>query len=177
MSSYSTKNIENIFANENAISLRKALIEGVDFLKPMYFSKGLYIVINPSDRCPVACPNCLYSSLSSSKNKAFVDKAGATKMSRIMTEAMTKMIVFSGGGESLENVVAIKEFLEKTKTLVDCIIITSGYFAETEFSTKKVLDDILKSAKENRIKIPRSITYHRIIHRSQFIIFMVDYPI
>lgn len=74
------------------------------------------------------------------------------KMIDLINQSEVKLVVFSGGGESIENLEVMEETLRNSKSLEECTIITSGYFATTRDQTTKVINKIVSAIQQGREK-------------------------
>jgi len=143
---------KHFFDEKNSKTIRKWLIDNIEFTTGPTYKEACYAVINPTNFCPVGCPHCLYSS------KKFIDKSQQVNKKtikgfiKIANSAGLKMLVFSGGGEPFENLEIMLDAISNIKTLEDVVIITSAYFAKDYENTKKIMDRICSAGKEERIK-------------------------
>ena len=113
------------------------------------FTEANYCVINPIDYCKVGCSHCLYSSLSNTESpKITIEQA--KKICQFLQQANTKQIVFSGGGEPMENLEVMRFILENISTLDDAVIVTSGFFGIDRQACDQTLRNILSSCNEKR---------------------------
>jgi len=113
-----------------------------------------YCVINPIDYCSVGCKHCLYSAKLTNKRECpKISLKDSKKLSKILTEANMKQIVFSGGGEPLENLKTVLYLMNNVSTLEEVVIITSAFFAKTKRVTEEILNKILNIAKKKEISL------------------------
>lgn len=146
-------NLTELFFNSEYKKIRTILIKNIKFKIPLapQFKKSFYAVINPTDNCPISCPNCIYSSSNTNSLRSpELSIFDCKKIVNIFSEAGVKMVVFSGGGEPFENLKAILFIIENLSTLRDVIIITNGYFAANNAKTKNLLDKIYSAATNKR---------------------------
>lgn len=146
-------NLTELFFNSEYKKIRTILIKNIKFKAPLTprFKKSFYAVINPTDNCPISCPNCIYSS--SNTNSLRLPELSifdCKKIVNIFSKAGVKMVVFSGGGEPFDNLKAILFIIENLSTLRDVIIITNGHFASNNTKTKNLLDKIYVAATNKR---------------------------
>ena len=140
----------NFVISTSPEKLRKWLINNVEFTTPLAYKEAFYAVINPTDNCSVGCAHCLYSSYKLGNPQ--IDKKTMDSFIRIANQAKIKMIVFSGGGEPMENLPQMLRAIKNIEPLRDVIIITSGHFAGTPKDTTEKLDKIFFAANKKRRK-------------------------
>ncbi len=136
-----------LFNRERAVATRRHIVENCqgfwNFLSVAHVSAA---VVNASDSCALSCPHCLYSA-AVTKKKAVAPSAitfdQAVRFVQIMNEASLEHLIFSGGGESYENLPVMCYMLEHLVHLKQVVTVTSGYFATTPGQTTEVFDQLV----------------------------------
>ncbi len=152
--------MQRIFDEQTAYKLRAYIVRNTPEVKQMPDPGISMAVVNASDSCALTCPNCLFSaalvkkmfkgappSLNSGQIKKFVE---------LMNEGGLELLVFSGGGESYENLDAMCYAVEYLRHIREVVTITSGYFAKDQETTKYVLDRLTNAMRRGNALRSRS---------------------
>lgn len=147
--------LTTIFDPLMAAMLRRYIYEHTpEFMPNLIYRKANVAVINADDKCPLKCTNCMYAAPVAQKiyggNPPFVSLMEIRRFVELANQADIKLLVFSGGGESIENIEAIEYTLSHCATIEEVVIITSAYFAKSPASVEDIFERIIKAIKVGR---------------------------
>jgi len=147
----------NLFDARLSHDLRAYLIKHAHEYSPgTPIGKAAVAVVNAADKCHLSCPNCLFSAPVVSRvfdgNPPAITQMQAYNFVRLMNEANLNQLVFSGGGESYENLECMTYFLENLVTIRQVVTITSAYFAENMQATKRIFEILIQAIEKGNHK-------------------------
>lgn len=152
-----------MFTEKNAHMLRHYLAQRVPEVKSYYNPEVSVMVVNAADQCALTCPNCLFSAAMAKKvfngDPPRITMTQIQNFVKVMNEAKAELLVFSGGGESYENMDVMCYAVENLKNIRDVVTITSAYFATTEETTSLMLDKFIEAIRRGNKMRGRDITF------------------
>lgn len=138
--------METIFTPELSQKIRSYIIRNTPEFGVISNPGVSVAVVNAADKCALTCPNCLFSAALTTKlfggTPPSISLGQMERFVHIMNEAGLELIVFSGGGESYENLDAMCYAVEHLRHIRQVVSITSVYFANSEEETRLVLDQL-----------------------------------
>lgn len=155
--------MKHLFENQNAQVLRAYLARHVPEIGFIENPEVSVMVVNAADQCALTCPNCLFSAAMA--KKIFSDSPPCLSMDqmrnfvRVMNEAKAQLIVFSGGGESYENMDAMCYAVENLENIHEVVTITSAYFAESAEATARMLDRFIDAMRRGNKMRERNLDF------------------
>lgn len=146
----------NFFKGHHSIAMRKYLIEHTpEFHESLKVRTAAAAVVNASDTCSLSCPHCLYAAALVKKKTIAppeVTLEQAARFIEIMNQAGLEHLIFSGGGESYENLPVMCYMLENLVNLKQVVTVTSAYFATSVEQTSKVFDLLMSAIQRGNAK-------------------------
>lgn len=152
-----------LFDDRNAHLLRAYLARHMPEIGSAENPEVSVMVVNAADQCALTCPNCLFSAamakkiFSGSPPRLSMDQM--KNFVRIMNEAKAQLLVFSGGGESYENMDAMCYAVENLEHIHEVVTITSVYFAESMEATERMLDRFIDAMRRGNKMRGRELTF------------------
>ncbi|OGZ63865.1 MAG: hypothetical protein A3A98_01085 [Candidatus Staskawiczbacteria bacterium RIFCSPLOWO2_01_FULL_40_39] len=152
-----------LFDDRNAHLLRAYLARHVPEIGSAENLEVSVMVVNAADQCALTCPNCLFSAAMA--KKIFGGSPPRLSMDqmrifvKIMNEAKAQLLVFSGGGESYENMDAMCYAVENLENIHEVVTITSVYFAESAEATERMLDRFIDAMRRGNKMRGRNLTF------------------
>ncbi|WKZ26665.1 MAG: hypothetical protein QY304_01005 [Candidatus Paceibacterota bacterium] len=138
--------METIFTSKLSQKVRSYIVQHTPELGVIANPGVSVAVVNAADKCALTCPNCLFSAALTTKifggNPPAVSMRQIERFVHIMNESGLELVVFSGGGESYENLDSMCYAVEHLRHIRQVVSITSLYFANSEEETRLVLDQL-----------------------------------
>jgi organic radical activating enzyme len=151
---------DNMFFSESSYAFRKHLVQSTpEFLEVLTPKFAAAAVVNAADLCQLSCPHCLYAAAIVKRKKvapAAIKMNEAEQFVKIMNEAQLEHLIFSGGGESYENLPVMCYMLENLKYLRQLVTVTSCYFATSSEQTEQVFNSLVAAIQRGNQKWNRS---------------------
>ncbi len=152
-----------LFDDRNAHLLRAYLSRHVPEIGPAENPDVSVMVVNAADQCALTCPNCLFSAAMAKKifggSPPRLSMDQMRNFVKIMNEAKAQLLVFSGGGESYENMDAMCYAVENLEHIHEVVTITSVYFAESMEATERMLDRFIDAMRRGNKMRGRDLTF------------------
>ncbi len=152
--------MENVFEVQRAIAARRYIINHTpEFQLALPVNTAAAAVVNASDTCSLSCPHCLYAAALVKKKATpppAISMEQAAQFIKIMNEAQLEHLIFSGGGESYENLPVMMYMLENLQSLKQVVTVTSCYFSTTAEETAEIFDQLAQAIQRGNTKFNRS---------------------
>lgn len=105
--------------------------------------------------CPLGCETCFFKSGMDHNSREleeyqFSDK-GLKKLIKFISDSNNGYLMLSGGGDPMICPSKIEQVIREVKSK-RIIVITSGFWAKTEISAKRVIDKLYEAIKERKYK-------------------------
>lgn len=155
--------MHTLFNRENAHLLRAYLARHTPELGSIRDPGVSVAVINAADQCALTCPNCLYSAALAKKvfdgSPPYLRMEQMQRFVELMNDAGAELLVFSGGGESYENLEVMCYAVEHMHHIRQVVTITSAYFAESPEATARMLDRLTDAMRRGNMHRGSEITF------------------
>lgn len=111
--------------------------------------RAAHAVVNPTDRCSLSCPQCLYSAplqkQAGAPLPAELAPGDAARLGTLLAEAGVRQLVISGGGEPLEAPETVTALITAADSVEELVIITSAHYATDRERAAAALDPVLEA--------------------------------
>jgi len=151
--------MKNVFEIQHSQSTRKHIVHNTpEFESILPVRTATAAVVNASDTCSLSCPHCLFSAAVVRKKSIAppaISMEQAVDFIELMNQAQLEHLIFSGGGESYENMPVMIYMLENLKSLKQVVTVTSCYFSSSENETSTIFAQLMSAIQRGNAKYNR----------------------